>query len=1099
MKKIVLLCFITFSALKLFAQPVMTITFNGSTTTPISVCTGASLTASGCSACITYQWKLNGANIGSNTSYYYATQSGAYTCTGTNASGTSTSNTITITILTASPVSISAGGPVSFCNNPQQVTLTATNGTGFSYQWYKRTHGSTITINGATSQTYLPPNNANEVYAVHVTNSQGCISVSNEITVSYFTAPPPPQTLTVFDNQTWICPNGVWPDLYLTSITGCSYQWKLNGNAISTNCSGGYSACIGPQFPGIYSCTVTNVCGAVSSDSVTITQPPTAVMAITGGNPTSCTGSVQFSITNSGSLPPITTYQWKKNGTAIANATYPTYNAVNAGNYTCDVKIPQCATVTPAAVTVYTTPNIITSDPVTFCSSGATLTACPAGSTCQWKKNGVTIAGATGGTYYATSTGSYTCVITPPGCTSATSNSLSITSGVSNPIITAPNGYDDCNGGTITLSVSNVNGGTYQWGTQPSGDLIGEISSSLNATSTNNYYCRVTESCGTSTANAPATVRILPDLNSYLYSSSGQGDVCGSAGVYVDTYNYSPIPYSFQWLKNDTAINGATWDYYNANQPGVYTCDISIPGCANSYPVGYPSNSTFTITNIVSPIPSNTAITPAGTATICTGHSATLSVPACTGCSYKFYKKIGSSYSLVYYNSNVYVIPLGYASTDNYYARIENACNSVNTPVDTIIAVQTFTATVTPAGPTSFCGPVSVVLNSNTGTGFTYQWLNNYTVITGATSASYTATQPGFYKVVITKTDGCNATSFGTSVTTFSSLPATTVTAGEPISFCSGGSVLLSSPGVSYTTQQWKKDGIDIAGAIYYSYTATASGSYTVVVTNGCGSSTSSPVTVTVNPLPSATITPAGSTTFCSGGSVVLNAPVAANRTYQWKKGTNLISGATLSSYTATTGGSYKVIVTNTVTGCSKTTGSPTVVTVNALPSATITPQGPTTFCAGGSVVLKANTGTGLTYKWKKGSNFISGATLLNYTATVGGTYKVEVTNSNGCSKLSAGVVVSVPCKLDGSESESAFDAKVFPNPNSGEFTIKFSTKPSSPIQIELTDEIGKVVKRFEANDETVVIKESNLASGIYCLTVRDKNEVVVKKINIVK
>jgi glucuronoarabinoxylan endo-1,4-beta-xylanase len=164
--------------------------------------------------------------------------------------------------------------------------------------------------------------------------------------------------------------------------------------------------------------------------------------------------------------------------------------------------------------------------------------------------------------------------------------------------------------------------------------------------------------------------------------------------------------------------------------------------------------------------------------------------------------------------------------------------------------------------------------------------------------------------------------------------------------------------------------------------------------------SLSNELTVTVNALPQATITPAGPTTFCSGGSVVLNGPVAANRAYQWKKGSNNIAGATLSSYTATAKGNYKLVVTNTATGCSKTSDG-VEVTVNALPTATITPQGPTTFCEGGSVVLQANTGAGLSYKWKKGSNFISGATQSAYTATEQGNYKVEVTDANGCLKLS--------------------------------------------------------------------------------------------------
>ncbi|MEO5571571.1 MAG: SBBP repeat-containing protein [Bacteroidia bacterium] len=224
---------------------------------------------------------------------------------------------------------------------------------------------------------------------------------------------------------------------------------------------------------------------------------------------------------------------------------------------------------------------------------------------------------------------------------------------------------------------------------------------------------------------------------------------------------------------------------------------------------------------------------------------------------------------------------------------------------------------------------------------------------------------------------------------------------------------------------------------------------------------------------PSATLTPSGPITFCSGGSVVLNAPVASNRSYQWKKGANLISGATLQSYTATTGGNYKVTVANTVTGCSKTTQGATTVTVNALPAATITPQGPTTFCAGGSVLLKGNNGTGFTYQWKKGGTNIPGATLKNYTAITAGVYKVKVTNSSGCSKLSSGITVSVPCKEGEiiSEEKGSFDVIVYPNPNSGEFTIKFSNKPSAPVQIEMKDELGKVVKRFETNDETILIR----------------------------
>ncbi|HKR04007.1 MAG TPA: T9SS type A sorting domain-containing protein [Bacteroidia bacterium] len=325
--------------------------------------------------------------------------------------------------------------------------------------------------------------------------------------------------------------------------------------------------------------------------------------------------------------------------------------------------------------------------------------------------------------------------------------------------------------------------------------------------------------------------------------------------------------------------------------------------------------------------------------------------------------------------------------------------------------------------------------------------------------------------------------------------PVSTIYSSGNTSFCNGDSVFFYvNNGYNY---QWKKNGVDITGATSYFYYAKATGNYTCYLTNSCGTVASSAISVTVNSLPSATITPAGPTTFCSGGSVVLNVPAGANKTYQWKKGANLISGATLSSYTATTGGNYRVIVTNTVTGCSKTSGSATAVTVNTLPAATITPQGPTTFCAGGSVVLQANSGAGLTYKWKKGSNFISGATLSNYTATTGGNYRVQVTNSNGCSRVSALVAVSVPCKKgENILSENNFDVKVFPNPSSGDFVFQILNAANEKKSIDIYDMIGNLVLSKTVPNSEFTIHDFQLSDGIYAAVImNEKNKKILKLI----
>jgi hypothetical protein len=189
--------------------------------------------------------------------------------------------------------------------------------------------------------------------------------------------------------------------------------------------------------------------------------------------------------------------------------------------------------------------------------------------------------------------------------------------------------------------------------------------------------------------------------------------------------------------------------------------------------------------------------------------------------------------------------------------------------------------------------------------------------------------------------------------------------------------------------------------------TTTVSPSKTTIyyarIESPCGNSNCVSKTIFVNP--PATITPAGNTTFCSGSNVTLNANTGTGLTYQWKKYGNPIAGATASSYVATGSGSYRVVVTN-ASGCSAS-ASPVTVTVNPLPSASITATGSTAICPGSSVTLNANTGTGLNYQWRKFSNDISGATGATYAATGAGTYKVRVTNANGCSKNSNSIVVT--------------------------------------------------------------------------------------------
>ncbi|MCB9184764.1 MAG: T9SS type A sorting domain-containing protein [Flavobacteriales bacterium] len=466
-------------------------------------------------------------------------------------------------------------------------------------------------------------------------------------------------------------------------------------------------------------------------------------------------------------------------------------------------------------------------------------------------------------------------------------------------------------------------------------------------------------------------------------SATGPTSFCSGSSVVLNAS--SGTGYLYVWKRNGAVISGATSASYTASQGGTYTVEITSGGC---------SATSQAVVVSVGSLPSAN-VTAGGATSFCAGGSVTLSASTGSGYTYQWLKN-GTNLSGA--TSSTYT-----ATTAGSYAVVVNSsgCSATSSAL-TVTVNASPTASITAGGATGFCTGGSVTLSAATGSGYGYQWRRDGANISGATASTYTATLAGTYTVQTTA-NGCSSVSSGIPVTV-GTTPAATVSASGATTFCSGNSVTLSvGTGTGYT-YQWRRNGTNVSGATANTYSATATGSYSVVVSNGGCTATSGNTSVTVNASPTATVTAGGATSFCTGGSVTLNASTCTGCGYQWRRNGTTLSGATSSSYSATTTGSYTVTVTRS--GCS-TTSSATSVSVSSVPTASISASGSTTFCTGGGVQLNATTGAGLTYQWRLNGSSISGATSSSYMATGAGAYSVVIANG-ACSTTSASTTVTV-------------------------------------------------------------------------------------------
>jgi hypothetical protein len=320
---------------------------------------------------------------------------------------------------------------------------------------------------------------------------------------------------------------------------------------------------------------------------------------------------------------------------------------------------------------------------------------------------------------------------------------------------------------------------------------------------------------------------------------------------------------------------------------------------------------------------------------------------------------------------------------------------------------------------------------------------------------------------------GCESASRTSVQLQLVAVPAASIAANGPVTFCQGGNIVLTANGG--TSYLWSN------GATASSVTISNSTSLTVTVTTGNCVSTAPAVQVTVNPLPAATITALTPTTVCDGDRVLLAASTGTG--WSWT------NGATTQSILVGAAGSYQVTVTNTF-GCSSIS-SATTVAVEPNPVVTLTASPYLKIYPGLRTALNANvTPTGnYAYTWQLNSQTIPGE-LTAQLDSIGlkhpsGSYAITVQNlppKLPCASTSAPFVIgdSVTAQLF-----------VFPSPTQGQFRVSYYSASADQYSISIYDAKGSNVYRrsytIASRYQLLDVDLRTAANGIYLIRLTDR------------
>ncbi len=740
-----------------------------------------------------------------------------YTVTGRSAAGCTAVATSTVRLKAAPALTFNTFSIT--CASLGSATVFSSGGVGpFSYTWMPGAQTGSVANN-------LNPN----TYTISTLDAgTGCTTSSTTIFTSLI-----PLTANLSNTGSLTCNGAQTGTASFSGISGGSasqnYSWTNGPLSYLTPSVNSLSG-------GTWSATITDALTGCKVFSVfTITQPPPITLSILPSSPVNCASvNIVLTATASGGTPGYN-YTWTAG--PVSSSTSVTYVAAGISGYTVDAT-DSFGCIAQKSITASFVPTIsITSNGPRCNGDNLTLTGNggasyfwtgPPSFTSASQNPGIAIVGTSNG-------GIYNLTVTAlNGCSSSSNTAVVVNP---TPTLTA-SGSTVCTIQTLSLYATSVAGAGYQWnGPLGFNSTQQNVTFSSPLTGHTGIYTVVATSPAGCTNTAFAQVNVIPPPN--LVVSLSSNSMCAQA------LNGSPVTIALNSAGASSYTLSTPAHIFNSNTSGPSTLLSTLPPFL---PTGV-AVATIQGSNGVCTVSTSALFT------IVPNPTVTISSPApviCAGQSFTYNSSGAGSYSWSSNNPNNFIISNGNVAVSN--PTTNSIFSVMGSSLGCISATNSMSMTVNPLpqltvnpNPAITCLGNPILLTAG-GTGTLYNWYPNLFLSAGTGTAVYAKPTTDQNYIVVSSLNNCTIS----AVITVSVLPLPTAIISAPKNaVCLNDNITMFGGADPLSVQVFRWTGplnLDLArkDLSLKAYAITASGVYTLTVTdqNNCSGSTTQSIAV---------------------------------------------------------------------------------------------------------------------------------------------------------------------------------------------------------------------------------------------------------------